>query len=210
MPILPTGKRTHCDQDVQVVGPFVHDQPDAKWQLDLDTPQGHEFQAWVDMLTLTTKACKNKAFNPKRRWEFRQDFLVVPSCFACARVYGQYMAMQEGATHGHRRDDAWNARTACAVPPLDLHALCAYNPEISRLNHPHLCVAVEHEDMWVAPEHARALLATWWACVCGQASLRSALAHCSQMPCALQLRTMCKQAMVGQCASRSSVLRANN
>mmetsp|Transcript_94761 Transcript_94761/g.238881 ORF Transcript_94761/g.238881 Transcript_94761/m.238881 type:complete len:223 (-) Transcript_94761:81-749(-) len=210
MPILPTRKRPHRDQDVQVIGPSVHDQLDAERQLDLDTPQAHEFQARVDMFALAAESRTDKAIDFKYRREVRQDFLLVPCGTAFARVHSQHVALQEGTTHGHRRDDAGHARATRGVPALDLHALCAHNPEVAMLEHPDLRTAIEHKDMWISPKHAGALLAARWARIVYEANLPSAAVLCFQQPDALQLRASGEQAVIGGCTGRILLRRASS
>jgi hypothetical protein len=161
MPILPTRKRTHRNQYIQVVAPLVHHQADAKWQLDVDALQGHELQARVDVLAIAAEACVDQAINVERRREVCQDLLLIPCYIACARVHDEHMAVKEGSTHSHCSDDTGHAQTTGAVSALDLYTAAAHDPEVPVLEHPHLSAAIEHKDVRIAPEHASALPATW-------------------------------------------------
>mmetsp|Transcript_36847 Transcript_36847/g.111367 ORF Transcript_36847/g.111367 Transcript_36847/m.111367 type:complete len:242 (+) Transcript_36847:444-1169(+) len=159
MPVLPAGHRPHAEQHVHVVGPAVCGERHAQGQLGLDAAQSQSLETRVHVLPAVVVRGLDEPVHGERRGEGAEDRRPVPCDLTAPGLDNERVALQEGPADGNGLDHRRAARRAVGVAALDMHAVAAHDPEIALLQHPELGLAVEHIDVRIAPEHARALLA---------------------------------------------------
>merc|ERR1711976_346533 len=97
MSVLPTGLRPHMDDEVHVLAPAVHRDPQVLGQLHVDAmDHGHVQHGLGDGLLQLVIARRDQARHGPIRRELLQDRLAIPRDLAILRLDDQHVAMQEG------------------------------------------------------------------------------------------------------------------
>jgi hypothetical protein len=162
MPVLPPWERRHGDQHVQPVRPFVDCDAHAKRQLHLHTRLGAPID--IDGIIIPVETHVDEVWYLEVY--FSGHLLGVPFHPCISPFHGlhnEYVALKESAANGKFLDRPWHIwkiRISCrkiCVPCLDTHTSTADDPEVTGIWLQGL-LAVEAQDVRIAPKHARGRL----------------------------------------------------